>query len=92
MAKTLAKPATAGFEEKNDMLVQVAPNPGKGIEVELTSSPVIKQYGKHIVALIEKIAKDAGFSDVKFQVIDKGAWDYTIEARVVAALERGMQA
>lgn len=91
MAKVLAKSATAGFEEKNDLLVTVTPGQkGEGIVTNLKSS-VKRQYGAHIEALITETVKKAGFEDVTLDVIDKGAWDYTIEARVEGALERGMK-
>jgi citrate lyase subunit gamma (acyl carrier protein) len=91
MAKVLAKSATAGFEEKNDALVTVTPGQtGSGIVINLKSS-VQRQYGKHIVEVIKKTVTAAGFADVVLDVIDKGAWDYTMEARVEGALERGMK-
>ena len=36
--------------------------------------------------------KEAGFDGVKVTVQDKNAWDYTIKARVLGALERGSKA
>ena len=90
MAKVLAKSATAGFDEKQDMLVTVTPGqPGSGIVIHLTSN-VMRQYGKHMEAVIEETVKAAGFSDVTLECADRGAWDYTIKARVEGALERGM--
>ncbi len=90
MAKVLAKAATAGFEEKMDILVTVEPGTA-GIEVELKSS-VKRQYGDHMIALIKNVVKEEGFENVKVTAVDKGAWDYTIIARVKGALQRGVQA
>ncbi|WP_182186742.1 citrate lyase ACP [Pectinatus frisingensis] len=91
MAKVLTSPAEAGFEEKNDLLVKVFPlKSGSGLTIDL-QTPVKNQYGRHINALIKETAENEGFTDVKFIVSDKGAWDYTIKARVIAALERGIQ-
>lgn len=82
--------AVAGFEEKNDALVEVIPGAsGSGIVVNLKSS-VMRQYGKHLQQVITQTAQEAGFTDVIINVIDKGAWDYTIKARVEGALERGV--
>jgi citrate lyase acyl carrier protein len=86
--KTLKKAAAVGFEESNDAAVTVSPQPGRGITVELTS-PVKRQYGDHLTALVEATVKEAGYSDVHVQVRDKGAWDYALKARVAAALDRG---
>ena len=89
--KVLRQSASAGFEEKNDMLVTVTPaEPGQGMKVKLVS-PVRRQYGKHMEKLIVETAQAAGFGDVNIEAIDKSAWDYTIKARVLGALERGMQ-
>ncbi|MFA6849718.1 MAG: citrate lyase acyl carrier protein [Selenomonadaceae bacterium] len=91
MGKSLKQTATAGFEEKNDILITVSPlNAGENT-VDLTST-VLHQYGRQIKKLIIDTVNDAGFKSVKINAIDKGAWDYTIKARVLGALERGMKA
>ncbi len=87
---TLVKTATAGFDEKNDALVTVEPI-ASGIEVELTSK-MERQYGAHNRELIVNTVKEAGFDGVKVVVKDNAAWDYTIKARVLGALERGSKA
>ncbi len=87
---TLVKTATAGFDEKNDALVTVEPI-ASGIEVELTSK-MERQYGAHNRELILNTVKEAGFDGVKVIVKDNAAWDYTIKARVLGALERGSKA
>ena len=93
MVKVLTQQATAGNGDrkkgKNDCLVTVSPaKPGSGITVNL-QSPVLRQYGKYEKALITKTVQDAGFADVQVDVQDNSAWDYTLIARVEAALERG---
>ena len=89
--KKVLHAATAGFEEKNDLLVTVSPvEPGTGLKINLKSS-VMLHYGEHIKEVIEKTVKERGFQDVTLDVIDKGAWDYTIKARVLAALERSVK-
>lgn len=87
--KTVKREATVGFDDKNDALVTVTPcEAGQGIRVELTS-PVKRQYGEHLEAVVLEVAKTAGYTDVKINVQDKGAWDYALRARVEAALARG---
>lgn len=87
--KTVKKEATAGFEESNDALVTVIPQAlGQGIAVELTS-PVKRQYGAHLEAFVAAAVKEAGYTDVRVKVSDKGAWDYALQARVITALNRG---
>lgn len=94
MLKVLKQQATAGNGDrkkgKNDCLVTVSPaTSGSGITVNL-QSPVLRQYGKYEKALIRKTVQDSGFADVLVDVQDNSAWDYTLVARVEAALERGM--
>ncbi len=88
--KNIVSVATAGFAEKNDVLVTVEPS-ANGIDIELTSD-VERQYGEHMRDLIRETVKEAGYDKVKVTATDKGAWDYTIIARVLAALQRGGQA
>lgn len=83
----LQQAATAGFDEKNDVLITVEPI-ASGVEVELTSK-VMVQYGEHIKQFIADVVKEAGYDGVKVTAQDKAAWDYTIKARVLGALERG---
>lgn len=87
--KTIQKEATVGFEETNDALVTVIPSvAGRGITVELVSS-VKRQYGEYLENLIVTIVNEEGYTDLHVKVLDKGAWDYALKARVVAALNRG---
>jgi len=88
--KHIVSAATAGFVEKNDVLITVEPSQN-GIEVELTSD-VKRQYGEQMEALIKMTVQEAGYDNVKVTAVDKGAWDYTIKARVLGALLRGEQA
>lgn len=87
--KTVKREATVGFDDKNDALVTVSPcEAGQGILIELTS-PVKRQYGEHLEAVVAEVARGAGYTDVKINVQDKGAWDYALRARIEAALARG---
>ncbi len=89
MSKTIVRTAMAGTAESCDALVTVMPQEaGKGFELELDSS-VKKQYGKQIAALAAKTVAEAGFADVKMHINDKGAWEYTMIARIKVALIRG---
>ncbi|MCI1823786.1 MAG: citrate lyase acyl carrier protein [Megasphaera sp.] len=91
MGQVLSKSASAGFNEKQDALVTVNSSaPGTGIIVHLTSN-VKHQYGKHMEKVIQDTIIAKGFTDIIVDVVDKGAWDYTLKARVESALERGMK-
>ena len=80
------KPAQAGTLESSDILITLAPaEPGSGIIIDLIS-PTILQFGDQIREVIIMTLLSAGIKDIQVHAIDKGAWDYAIEARVKAAI------
>lgn len=81
------KVAKAGTLESNDILIMVMPNDKPGIEIELESI-VMKQFGDQIHKVLSYKAKKLGLDGVKIQAQDKGALDYTIEARLETAVNR----
>lgn len=87
----LTKIGQAGTLESNDILVTVAPAAAGivGIEIELTS-PVKKQFGKQIVAVINEVLAERGITAAVVNVNDRGAMDCTIRARVETAVARAL--
>jgi citrate lyase subunit gamma (acyl carrier protein) len=84
----LLTPAQAGTIESSDVLIMLAPaEVGTGIQVELVT-PTMQQYGAHIKNLIITTLKAAGITDAQVHANEKGALDYTIEARVKTAIKR----
>lgn len=84
----IKKMAIAGTMESNDILITVAPAAvGAGIKIELTS-PVLKQYGRQIKAVIEAVLAEHHITDAVINGSDKGALDCTIKARLTTALAR----
>lgn len=80
------KPAVAGTLESSD--VQISIEPGEaGIELTLRSS-VINQYGRQIKATVLQTLDTLGVKDARVDVVDKGALDCTIKARVECAVYR----
>lgn len=82
----IAKIARAGSAESNDILIMISPS--ATIEIEL-DSVVKKQYGDDILRVIKETLKDLGVEGAKIVAEDKGALDFTIRARVKAAVLRG---
>ena len=82
----IQKPAIAGTLESSDCMVTVEPGDG-GIELDLDSS-VIRQYGKQIRKVIFSTLERLEVNDVRITVVDKGALDCTIKARVECAVYR----
>ncbi|CDI50771.1 citrate lyase acyl carrier protein [Clostridium tetani] len=81
------KVAKAGTLESNDILVMVMPSDKPGIEIELESI-VMKQFGDQIHKVLSEKAQELGLDGVKIQAQDKGALNYTIEARLETAVNR----
>lgn len=82
----IVKPARAGSAESNDCLVIVSPY--EDLEIEI-SSEVAKQYGSEIERVVRETLTDLGVSKAQIKLEDKGALDFTIRARVEAAVKRG---
>ena len=82
----IQKPAIAGTLESSDCMVTVEPGEGK-IDLDLDSA-VIRQYGKQIRKVILETLQRLDVTDAKITVVDKGALDCTIKARVECAVFR----
>jgi citrate lyase subunit gamma (acyl carrier protein) len=85
----ILKSAVAGTLESSDAMVTV--EPGEGIVVELSSS-VMNQYGRQIKATVLETLERLEVKDAKVTVIDKGALDCTLKARVECAVFRSCDA
>ncbi|MCI8690671.1 MAG: citrate lyase acyl carrier protein [Oscillibacter sp.] len=84
----IKKTAIAGTLESSDCLVTVEPGEG-GIELEL-SSVVIRQFGTQIRKVIGETLERLEVTDARLTVVDKGALDCTIKARVECAVYRSL--
>jgi len=78
--------AMAGTLESSDAQITVEPG-ADGIELSIESS-VINQYGKKIRATILETLERLDVKNVKMTVVDKGALDCTLKARVEGAVYR----
>lgn len=79
------KSAVAGTLESSDALVTV--EPGKGLKLDIQSS-VLNQYGLQIRDTVVETLKRLDVKDAKVTVVDKGALDCTLKARVECAVFR----
>lgn len=80
--------AIAGTLESSDCMVTVEPGEG-GIELEL-SSVVIRQFGTQIRKVILETLERLEITNARLTVVDKGALDCTIKARVECAVYRSL--
>ena len=81
----IEKSAMAGTLESSD--AQVTVEPGNGLELNIQSS-VLNQYGRQIKAAVLETLDRLEVKDAKVTVIDKGALDCTLKARVECAVFR----
>ncbi len=81
----ILKSAVAGTLESSDAMVTV--EPGQGISLELSSS-VMNQYGRQIKATVLETLERLDVKNARVTVIDKGALDCTLKARVECAVLR----
>ena len=79
--------ATAGTLESSDVFVTMEPHEG-GLEIEI-DSVVKNQYGDAIRAAVEDVLQDMQIASARVSVIDRGALDCVIRARVETAALRG---
>lgn len=84
----IKKTAMAGTLESSDCLVTVEPGQGK-VELDLDSA-VLHQFGKQIRKVIFETLDRLDVTDAKVTVVDKGALDCTIKARVECAVYRSI--
>ena len=82
----IKKPAMAGTLESSDAQITVEPGED-GIELTLESS-VMNQYGRQIKATVLETLERLGVTDARVTVVDKGALDCTLKARVECAVFR----
>ena len=82
----ILKPAMAGTLESSDAQVTVQPGTD-GIQLTLSSS-VMNQYCRQIKATVLETLERLGVENAQVTVVDKGALDCTLKARVECAVFR----
>ena len=82
----IEKAAVAGTLESSDCMVTVEDGDGN-IDLVLESTG-IHQYGNQIRHVFLDTLESLGVQNVKIKIVDKGALDCTIRARVEAAVYR----
>ena len=79
--------ATAGTLESSDVFVTLEPCEN-GLEIEL-DSVVQKQFGDAIRRTVGEVLNELQVENAKVSVVDRGALDCVIRARVETAVLRG---
>ena len=85
----IVRHAHAGTLESSDVYVEIAPRDG-GIELELESA-VLAQFGDEIRAAVLETLSEQGVDSAWVRLVDKGALDCVIRARVETAVRRAKE-
>ena len=85
----IIKTAVAGTLESSDCMVTIEPAE-KGLTIELESA-VIRQYGRRIRQVASETLKRLGVRNARVSIVDKGALDCTIKARIECAAARASE-
>ena len=84
----ITKCASAGTMESSDAYVEI--EPGTGIEIAL-ESVVAGQFGDSIRATIREVLREQGVENASVRVVDRGALECVLRARVETAVLRGKE-
>ena len=90
MSMDLKKPAMAGTTESSDVMVMLRPNPAGGIVIDLKSD-VMVSFGDAIEATVRDVLKEFDVNDAQVSIVDKGALDFVIRARMQCAICRAAE-
>ena len=81
--------ASAGTMESSDAYVEIEPGTGK-VDVRL-ESVVAQQFGDSIRAVVEEVLAEQGVENANVRVVDRGALECVLRARVETAVLRGKE-
>lgn len=84
----ITRPAIAGTLESSDC--QVTVEQGSGTIELLLDSVVIHQYGNQIHKVVYETLENLGVENTRISIVDKGALECTIKARVEGAVYRSL--
>ena len=85
--KDIVQRASAGTLESSDVLVTLEPCDA-GLEIEIDS--VVKaQFGEAIYRAASEVLEEQGVKNARVSMVDRGALDCVIRARVETAVLRG---
>lgn len=83
----ILKRACAGTMESSDAYVEIEPSQN-GINIQL-ESVVLNQFGDAIDSAVREVLSEQGITNANVRVIDRGALECVLRARVETAVLRG---
>ena len=82
----IVKLAVAGTMESSDAYVEIEPAASLDIQLE---SVVQEQFGDEICRVVREVLEEGGITAANVRVVDRGALECVIRARVETAILRG---
>ena len=82
-------PAMAGTMESSDCIVTIRPGEN-GIQIDLQSDVKV-MFGQSILATVRQTLEELGVANADVSVLDRGALDCVIRARVLCAACRAAE-
>jgi len=82
----IVKSAAAGTMESSDAYVEIEPAAQLNVQLE---SVVQQQFGEEIRTVVGEVLAENGIKKANVRVIDRGALECVIRARVETAIMRG---
>ena len=86
----IIRAASAGTLESSDAYVEIEPGT-EGIQLQL-ESVVMDQFGDAIRETVQQVLQEKGVENANVHLVDRGALDCVIRARVETAVLRGGKA
>ena len=84
----IVKSASAGTMESSDVYVEIEPAQSLNVQLE---SVVRAQFGEQIESVIMDVLRENAVDKANVRVIDRGALECVIRARVETAIIRGKE-
>lgn len=79
--------ASAGTLESSDAYVEIESGTG-GVEIQV-ESVVLERFGEAIRGTVREVLSELDVADARVRVVDRGALDCVLRARVETAVRRG---
>lgn len=81
--------ASAGTLESSDAYVEIEPGSG-AVDVQI-QSVVADQFGTQIERAVREVLSECGVKNANVRVVDRGALECVLRARVETAVKRGKE-
>ena len=78
----IKKSAVAGTMESSDVYVEIEP-------AQQLESVVLGQFGQSIEQVVRSVLQEQGVTGAKVRIVDRGALECVLRARVETAIVRG---